>query len=168
MKRLTYLSLSLLVLAFASVHAQETTQEFVEKAAISNKFEIGSSKLAAERAQSEAVRAFARHMIEDHEKAGNKLHEVVEESGTQVSVPESLDKKHADMMQELGETGAEEFDRKYVEMQAKTHEEAVRLFESFAENGGNEGAIRKFAENTLPKLRDHKQKIEEIRTREGS
>lgn len=168
MKQLNCTVFALLVLAFGTAHAQETNQEFVKKAAVSNKFEIGSSELAVERAQSEAVRSFAEHMIEDHKKAGNKLHDAVKESGTQVSVPEGLDRKHADMMKELGEVSDEEFDRKYVEMQAQAHEDAVRLFESFAENGSDEGALRKFARNTLPTLREHKQAIEEISNQEGS
>ncbi len=157
--------ISTLLLASLPALAQEESQEFVEKASVSNNFEIASSELARERAQNPAVREFAEHMVEDHSKAAKDLEAAVEQSELAVGVRDTLDDKHAGMMQELGEAAGAEFDRKYVDMQMAAHDEAVRLFESYAEHAATEQAsssLQQFAEKTLPVLKEHDRQIEQL------
>lgn len=154
-----------LVLASFPAHAQEESKEFVVKASVSNNFEIASSELALERAQSPAVQEFARHMVKDHGKAAKDLKAAVEQSELGVGVRDTLDDKHAEMMQELGDAKGAQFDQKYVEMQMAAHDEAVRLFEKYTEHAANEPAsssLRQFAEKTLPVLREHDKQVEQL------
>ncbi|HEX2138379.1 MAG TPA: DUF4142 domain-containing protein [Woeseiaceae bacterium] len=162
-----YLSATIAALALASlsVQAQDKTQEFVEKVSVSNSFEIASSELALERAQSPAVRQFAQHMVEDHGKAAEDLKAAVEKSELGVGVRDTLDDKHAEMMQELGDATGAQFDQKYVEMQMAAHDEAVKLFEQYASHAASEDAsssLRQFAEKTLPVLKQHDRHIEQL------
>lgn len=143
--------------ATASVNSP---QEFVEKAAISNMFEIQSSELALEMSENEDIQAFAEQMVEDHTAAGEELKAAVEAQGGDLQVPTELDTKHQDMIDQLSSASGEEFDQMYVEMQTQAHEQAVSLFESYAENG--EGELQAFAEATLPTLQEHYEMIQQM------
>ena len=50
-----------------------STADFLNKAAVGNKFEIESSRLALDKSKSEAVRTFANMMIKDHGEAAVKM-----------------------------------------------------------------------------------------------
>lgn len=163
MKNVTSIILAAVVLGSASVYADDKeTQEFVKKAAVSNKFEIASSELAVERTENAVVRDFAERMIADHEKAGKDLKAAIDKSGMQLTVPEELDKKHQAMVQELRDAEDSEFDQKYIDMQAKAHDEAVGLFEDYSENEDAEQNLRDFAVKTLPTLETHDHRVEGI------
>jgi putative membrane protein len=163
MKKITSLILAAVVLGSTSVYADEKeAQEFVKKAAISNQFEIATSELAVERTDNAVVRDFAERMIADHKKAGKDLKAAVDEAGMQLTVPEQLDEKHQAMVQELRDAEAGEFDQKYIDMQAKAHDEAVGLFEDYSENEDAEQNLRDFAVKTLPTLQTHDHRVEGI------
>lgn len=162
MKHIVLTLAAVLLGAVPAAAQEEETQEFVQKAAVSSKFEIASSELALERAESEAVREFAQRMIEDHEKASDELSAAVEESELGVGMPDTLDDKHAELMQELGEAEGAEFDRKYVEMQKAAHDEAVSLFEDYVDSDATSESVRAFAEKTLPVLEGHDHAAEQL------
>lgn len=163
MKKVTSLVLAAVVLGSTSVYADEKeAQEFVKKAAVSNQFEIATSELAVERTDNAVVRDFAERMIADHKKAGKDLKAAVDEAGMQLTVPEQLDEKHQEMVQELRDAEAGEFDEKYIDMQAKAHDEAVGLFEDYSENEDAEQNLRDFAVKTLPTLQTHDHRVEGI------
>lgn len=154
------------VLAAASANAQEDeTQDFVQEATVSNDFEIASSRLALERTQSAAVRQFAEHMIEDHGKAAEQLKAAVDKTELGVGMPDTLDDKHAEMMQELGKAQGTEFDRKYVGMQVAAHQNAVELFEDYIDADDASAPVQQFAKQTLPVLKEHDRQIEALSQR---
>lgn len=157
-----------LTLSSFAAHAQDKTQEFVRKAAVANSFQIASSELAVERAQSPEVREFAQHMIEDHRQAAKELQDAVEKTELGVGVRETLDKKHADMMQVLGESSRAEFDRKYVEMQKTAHAETAELFESYLAREGMSEPLSTFARDTLPVIEEHNRRIEQLSQRKAA
>ncbi|MDC7788709.1 DUF4142 domain-containing protein [Rhodoplanes sp. TEM] len=131
--------------------------EFVQRAAVSNLFEIQSSRLADTKARNEQVRQFAQRMIEEHGQAGQRLRSAAQNQ----SIPDALDQQHTQMIQELQNASGSGFDRRYVDMQVKAHEQAVSLYESFV-RGGEEGQLQQFARQTLPTLRDHLQSARQI------
>jgi predicted outer membrane protein len=49
-----------------AAQASKATQEYVQKAAVGDMFEVQSSNLAAKQAESSDVKAFAQRMIKDH------------------------------------------------------------------------------------------------------
>jgi putative membrane protein len=55
---------------------------FVHAAAIGGMAEVELGELARERAQGEAVKEFARRMVEDHGKANDRLVSIAKEDGT--------------------------------------------------------------------------------------
>jgi putative membrane protein len=51
----------------------EATQNFIDTAAVANKFEIDTSELALTYSKSNDVKSFAQEMIDDHTKIGKKF-----------------------------------------------------------------------------------------------
>lgn len=134
-------------------------QQFVDLAGVSNLFEIESSNVALEKAQSEDLRAFAQQMIDDHTAAGERMMTAADEAG--VTVPTALDAEHQQKLDQLNEASAEEFDQLYATMQVEAHEQAVMLFEGFAESGEEE-TLAAFAQETLPTLQEHYDHISSV------
>jgi predicted outer membrane protein/sporulation protein YlmC with PRC-barrel domain len=142
--------------------AQVTAADFVNRAAISNMFEIQSSQLAQQKTQNDRVRQFAQRMVQDHTAATDKLKSTAQ--GVQgVTVPTSLDQPHQQMIQSLQNASGVGFDRAYVQMQVTAHRDAVSLFDQYAQNGDN-SQLKQFAQQTVPTLREHLQSVEQIQT----
>ncbi len=152
-----------LVLSAQEAFADPTeTQEFIKKASISNLFEIQSSQLAKQKAQDAEVQAFADQMIRDHTKAKEDLKAAVRDSKLELSwVSDALDEDHAEKLRQLQQESGNDFDALYMEMQENAHDQAVDLFEDYADDGEN-AQIRDFAASTLPVLRRHEEMTDHL------
>ena len=133
--------------------AVASPQQFAEKAAVSNMFEIESSKLAEQKGQQDAVKKFAQRMIADHTKAGEQMKAAAQADGIS-SMPMELDQRHQAMLEQLNAASGAEFDLLYTQMQRQAHEEAVALSRGFADSGSGT-KLQAFAEATLPTLEQH-------------
>ncbi|MDX2265844.1 MAG: DUF4142 domain-containing protein [Hyphomicrobiales bacterium] len=139
----------------------ETEKQFIEKAAVGDLFEIQTSQEALKRSQNAAVKAHAQKMIEDHTKSAEKLKRIVE-TGNLPAAPAVLDSAHADMLEDLREAKAEDFDRTYIKMQQDSHEETLEMMERYAENGENP-ALKAFATEKIPTVQQHKSMVDGMR-----
>jgi putative membrane protein len=133
--------------------AQTSTQDFVTKVAVSDMFEIQSSKLAAQKGN-ENIRAFAQQMITDHTKTTNELKGLVGKA--KAKLPSGLDAEHQKKLDQLQKLAADQFDATYASMQVQAHEEAVKLFEAYASTG-DDAQLKAWAAETLPALKEHLQ-----------
>jgi putative membrane protein len=150
-----------LLCALVPAHAQQAVsgQDFVATVASSDMFEIKSSQMAVKASASADVKSFAQQMINDHTKASKKLKTAA--GAEKIKVPVKMDDKHQAMLSALeGKKGAD-FDRAYMEEQAKAHDEAVALFSSYAE-AGEEPKLKAFAAETLPKLKEHQEHAKKL------
>ncbi len=137
-----------------------STPDFVKEAAISDMFEIESSKLAAQRATDEATKNFANQMVTDHTKTSTQLKEAVS-SDPQTPVPNSLDSSHQSKLDKLkGLTGAD-FTKQYHDDQVTAHKNAVSLFERYAKGGDSE-KLKSWASKTLPDLQKHLEEAQSL------
>jgi putative membrane protein len=130
-------------------------QEFVNKVAVSDMFEIQSSQLAlTEKQPDKDTKPFAQRMVKDHQKTTAELKKLVDSGRVQAKLPTALDSDHQQMLDELkGKTG-KDFDQSYDQIQVKAHEDAVALFEAYAREGDN-ADLKKWAVATLPHLKQH-------------
>lgn len=138
--------------------AADSAQEFVNKAAIGGMFEVDSSKVAAAKARDQSVKDFARKMIDDHGAANSKLATIAGEQKLQV--PAALDVKHDGDLDALN-GATDPIDGAYVQMQRDAHADAVKLFESYAQDGDN-ATLKTFAAQTLPTLKKHREMVEAL------
>jgi putative membrane protein len=135
----------------AMVGAAPSTADFVKMTAISDKFEIESSKLAAERADA-ASKSFAAKMIEDHTKTSTELKALASKAG--VEIPAAMDSAHQTKIDKLNGLKGGDFDKEYDAMQVDAHEDAVSLFERYSK-GGDNADLKAFAAKHLPHLQEH-------------
>ncbi len=130
---------------------------FVKVVASSNAFEIESSKLAEQKAKDAEVKEFAKQMIADHTKAAEGLKKAAKMDGGEPS----LAPKHAAMLETLKGASDQDFEALYIDMQSGAHMEAVSLFATYAK-GGDDAAVKAFAEKTLPTLEMHKMHVQKL------
>lgn len=148
--------------ATTAAHAKETAVEFVGKASEATKFEIDSSKLALQRSDNAEVKSFAQMMIDDHTAASGKMKEAMASDKVDAALlADGLDAKHAKIMDKLREAKAEDFDEAYMDAQEAAHKDAIDLFEDFAGKGDTD-ALKIFAAETLPKLKEHAKHADEL------
>ncbi|MBW8881835.1 MAG: DUF4142 domain-containing protein [Asticcacaulis sp.] len=138
----------------------QKTQDFVQKAAVANLFEIQSSQLAQEKSKSKAVLAFADQMIDDHGKAAVKFDAAVAKSGQ--TAPVVLDDDHQKKIDDLKAKTGKDFDDAYIDAQKDAHDDAVDLFDDYSKNG-KDPALQTFATETLPTLKMHQDKVKNLK-----
>jgi len=129
-----------------------STPDFVKEVAISDMFEIASSKLAAERADP-ATKEFANQMVTDHTKTSSELKAAVA-SDPKTPIPDALDSAHQDKLAKLQGLNGPDFTKQYRTMQVDAHEDAVSLFQRYAKGGDSE-TLKTWAAKTLPALQHH-------------
>lgn len=128
-----------------------TTADFVHEAAISDMFEIQSSKLAEEQTQG-PTKDFAAKMIKDHSETTDELKPLAE--AARVEVPTKLDDAHQKKLDKLKSVKGDDFTKQYHSDQDSGHKDAVSLFERYGKSGEN-AELKSWAEKTLPHLREH-------------
>jgi putative membrane protein len=132
---------------------------FVNAATSSNMFEIESSQLALTLDVSDPVRAFAQHMVDEHTQAGVKMKEAAIKDA--ITPPASMSDKDQSLLGDLQAAKGEAFESVYLAEQVTAHDEAVALFESFSQ-GGPDNALRAFAVETLPILKQHQTAVKAL------
>ena len=156
------LALTLPLLATTSVSALPvSTQEFVNKVAISDMFEVKTGKLAAKKAKNDDVQDFGEQMVEDHTKTTEDLKEFVKDESIKVEMPAGMDERHKEQFNTLKDLSGADFDRAYVPTQVLAHEQAVNLFEDYSKSGDND-ALKEWAGDTLPTLKGHLKEAREL------
>ncbi|NOT44931.1 MAG: DUF4142 domain-containing protein [Acidobacteria bacterium] len=136
---------------------------FVEEVVTASNKEIEVSQLAAERAASADVKAYAEMLINDHREANERLDAVT--SQLQLSVaPEQ--EQISEAREELIDLTGAEFDRAYIDMMVSGHEDVVSTVEDKINGSGNP-QVQQWASETLPTLRQHLQRAREIQDSMG-
>ena len=138
-----------------------STEDFAKMVAVSDLFEIESSKLAQSNAQDAKVKAFAARMIKDHTETSAKLKGLVSSSKTNVELPAALDSSHQGKLDKLKELKASDFDKQYASDQESAHKDAISLFERYSK-GGENADLKSFAANTLPHLQEHLKQAQDM------
>jgi putative membrane protein len=147
--------------AFAAETPPAATQDFIDKAAVANQFEIDTSQLALRYGKGDDVKKFAQEMIDDHTKIGEEFKATL--TAANITPPaEGLDMSHKAKYAKLRVFTTESgFDASYISEQLAAHEEAVKLFTDHAANDPTP-AIKDFAAKTLPKLEHHLAMVKDL------
>jgi putative membrane protein len=128
--------------------------EFIRKAMDGGTHEIDAGRLAAKNAASAEVQAFARQMVDDHSKSNAELTSLVS-----LQTPTPAQKPAAEHT--LGDLTGPAFDRAYMTRMVADHQATVELFEAEARDGKDD-AVRKWAAQKLPTIRQHLEKARQI------
>jgi putative membrane protein len=137
------------------------TEDFVKQAAISDMFEIESSKLATERADAKS-KTFAAKMVKDHTMTSTELKALVQGGKVKGEIPAALDSSHQSKLDKLKAAQGGDFDKLYDDNQIDAHKDAVNMFERYA-NGGENADLKAFAGKHLPHLKEHLQMAQDLK-----
>lgn len=149
--------------AFAADIPSET-QNFIDKAAVANKFEIDTSQLALKYGKSPDVKSFAQQMIDDHTKVGEDFKASLKEANIEPP-KDALDITHTAKYAKLRVFTTEAgFDAAYVDTQLQAHKDAVELFKNYSSTGPTP-AVKAFATKTLPTLEHHLAMVQELKSK---
>lgn len=145
-----------------AVGGAPSAQEFVNKVAISDMFEIQSSQVALSKQADEDTKPFAEKMVQDHQRTSSELKALVEISIVKLTLPASMDSEHQKMLNELTQKNGKDFDQSYDQIQVKAHRDAVALFEAYSKSGDNP-ELKSWAAKTLPSLKEHLSMAEKLK-----
>ncbi|HSB96999.1 MAG TPA: DUF4142 domain-containing protein [Spongiibacteraceae bacterium] len=134
--------------------------EFVEKAAIAGLAEVGLSDLALDKSVAKAIREFANAMIKDHSAANQQLRAIAKAKS--LSVPQTVDRPHTEILNKLAHLSGNEFDEAYVNVMRQDHDSAIALFENAAGDPAISKELRDFAISTLETLRNHQLQVHNL------
>jgi putative membrane protein len=157
--------LAVLAPAFAANDNMQKDQKFAMEAAQGGMMEVDLGQLATQKAASQAVKDFGQRMVTDHSKANMQLQQIASQKG--MSLPKALPSDMKQEREKLAATSGAEFDRMYMSHMVKDHVKDVKEFEMQAEKG-NDPALRSFAQETLPVLRQHLELAKSVAAQVGA
>jgi len=146
----------------AATMTVDTASDFVSKAAMSDMYEIASSKLAATRASSPGVKKFATDMIAAHTATTAALKAAKAKDNVIAMPPVKLDAEHQALIDALTAAKGAEFDSAYIAQQTNAHTETLAMMQSFA-TSGDQPALKAFAGDTAPKVKMHLGMVQTLR-----
>jgi len=169
-----------------------TAQQFVDDAAIGGMKEIRLSKMALGQSKDPEVISFAHKMVTDHTMANRKLERIAQQEGLTCPATNTFAKNDPNWRNPLVENppaikgegahllmahnpdvedyeaflhlkglSGHEFDVAYARDMVSDHIAAVNEFEA-ASRDLSDPALRKFAADTLPVLREHSQMAQQL------
>ena len=127
-------------------------KEFLSYAAEDNQAEIQLCLLAEKQAQSPAIKAFARLMVDDHVEIESRLAAVANSEKTQL--PEGVGEEGKKTHDKLDPLNGAQFEAEFMKAQVKDHGEDIKKFDREASSTKNE-AVHQFAAETGPLLEQH-------------
>src|SRR5439155_7543160 len=133
--------------------------QFAAKAARGGLAEVQLGQLAAQKGESETVRALGQRMATDHAKANQKLQKIAAREN--IRLPEDLDKDAKQNYEKPSKLSGPAFDRSYAQDMVADHKKDVAAFQKETAAGKNE-AIRTFVAEMLPTLQDYLEETSEI------
>jgi putative membrane protein len=133
--------------------------DFVDKASAKGIAEIETAHIALEKSQSQEVRDYAQRMIDDHTAANRELSQLAQAQGMEVSDEATLMDKGKAMVLKQRDGG--DFDQAYVNNQVMAHEQTIKIFRDYIQEGEN-AELKRFAQSTLPKLQEHLEMAKEL------
>jgi putative membrane protein len=158
------LASTILVPVLALAADKNPDADFFKRAAQAGIAEVEAGKLARDKGSSQDVKDFGAMMVKDHTAASEKLKSIA--SSENVDLPGNSGVKNMASKAKLEVLSGDAFDKAYIKSQVTAHRQAVALFRKEAASGQDPQA-KAFAAATLPTLKAHLKKIDEIAAHAG-
>jgi putative membrane protein len=142
----------------ADTRLSAAEQAFVQKATKGNEAEVDLAKMAQDKAQKNEVKDYARLLERDHSNAIDELHDIARKGN--VTLDSTPPAEKASLTDKLNAARGAQFDREYVSMMIDDHHKDIAEFERM--QGGATGELKAFIDKTLPAMREHLAKAEEL------
>src|SRR4030095_3489937 len=135
-----------------TVVTDEKSSEFLKKVTNAGMAEIQLAKLAQQKATIDAVKNFASMLERDHTAANDQVKSFATQRN--VSLPGAPSDDKQKMYNDMQKMTGKNFDKEYISMMVKSHNDGITLFEDTRANASDVD-IKNFADKTLPTLRTH-------------
>ena len=163
------LSTALAMLALAPYAARgETAQLHIEDSVFLlyamelDRTQVRLGQLAAEKAQDEQVRQFARRMIDYHKQSNHRLTQIAQQYG--IEPPQGVSLVAQRMQDGLQRLAGLHFDDEYVASQV-IYDYSAHYFYRREERHGREGQLQREADQQAEHLREHRREAQQIARR---
>lgn len=134
-----------------------TAKHFLIVVSIGNLNEVAAGQLAIQQARQADVKAFGQMMVKDHGNAEQQLLQLAQQQ--QINLPSAAT---GGIQPDLAlKNSGENFDKLYIHAMVSGHQNTVETFENYAINGKNP-AVKNFAKQMLPALKEHLMRIKAI------
>jgi putative membrane protein len=130
-----------------------TTPEFINKVWNMNSFEIRAGQEAKDKAKDAAFKEYAQSIVSDHTRMNDELKSAVQKMRA-TELPTKLDSEHQQKLQQLTSASGAAFEGLFKTQQIQGHEQALRLFQSYAANGDN-ADLKSWAQTSIAGLQRH-------------
>jgi putative membrane protein len=137
--------------------------------ASANKAEIDAGRSARGRAADSAVRAFAQTMIDDH----SVMQRQADQLGARLRIApqplanDSIEARAAAAAERLGALRGAEFDRAYVEIQVRDHQNTLRFLQA-ASGAAAAPELKGLVQQIVPAVQQHLQRARDLRAQLGA
>lgn len=131
-----------------------TDQDFIARATGDNAFQIALARRVLGQPPSEAARALAQHVLDDHTRMNVDLARLATRRHTQGASPPSPVTPTRDIDQHLASLQGEALEQAFAGLMIRDHRGAIPIYEKEARDGSDE-RLRAFARASVPVLQRH-------------
>jgi putative membrane protein len=135
-------------------------QDFLNQAAGLNAREIGMGRLARGKGAAKEIRLFAAHLALEHIELNKRLEVLAKH--LQLDIVPPPDRPPPALLMTIGPN----FDRHYLDLVIKGHQDMIALYEA-EETSGQDPRAKAFAREALPALRQHLKEGQSIVSKTG-
>jgi putative membrane protein len=146
----------------STVVTDEKSSEFLKKVTNSGMAEIQLAKLAQQKATIDAVKNFAAMLERDHSAVNQQVKNLANQRN--VALPAVISDDKQKMYNDMDKMTGKAFDKDYISMMVKAHNDGISLFEDTRSNASDID-VKNFADKTLPALKMHLDSAKAIQKR---
>jgi len=144
------------------VVTDEKSTTLLTKATNSGLAEVQLAKLAQQKATIDAVKNFAAMLERDHTAVNEQVKNLAAQRN--VSIPSAPSDDKQKMYSDMEKMTGKAFDKEYISMMVKAHNDGISLFEDTRTNA-TDIDVKNFADKTLPTLKMHLDSAKAIQKR---
>jgi len=145
-----------------TVVTDEKSSEFLKKVTNAGMAEIQLAKLAQQKGTIDAVKNFAAMLERDHTAVNQQVKNFADQRN--VALPAAISDDKQKMYTDMEKMTGKAFDKDYISMMVKAHNDGISLFEDTRSNASDID-VKNFADKTLPTLKMHLDSAKAIQKR---
>jgi putative membrane protein len=139
-------------------------KEFIKDTYENGLAEVRKATLAESKTGNADVKAFAEHLLADHNKANAELKSLADSKQIEVAKEETMLAKGKIKL--LDTKSGADFDKDFVDGMISSHKSSVKSFEKVS-GEAKDADVKAFAEKMLPALRNHLSMAEDLQKKIG-
>jgi putative membrane protein len=135
-------------------------EEFLQKAATNDNFQLMAGMMAEDQAKKQEVGALGQKIYHVHSRTSPALEEIAKLKS--VTLPAEMGSEKKALVDSLESKKGEAFDQTFAEMEVAAHQEAI----AFYEKAGKEVAdkdVQSFIDQILPVLKEHLAEAQDLK-----